>query len=138
MEIGKINAAIERSGYNPFGVSGTSDQDAQKLAEKNGISVEEAKNILQEAEKTAQENDKMSAQQSAMLEMLNTQDEEELVVIDDADFDNFLNQQEPEQQMQNLLNKNQFATQNDLSQNAQTGGQSMFGQDNNPFLKMKL
>ena len=34
MEIGKINAAIEQSGYNPFGVAGTGEQDAMKLAEK--------------------------------------------------------------------------------------------------------
>ena len=138
MEIGKINAAIEQAGYNPFGISGTSEQDAQKLAEKNGISVEEAKKILQEAQQSAEENDKLSAQQSAMLDILNSRDEEELVVLEDADFDDFLNQRDSEQQMQDLLNKNQFAAQNSLSQNESNNGQNFFAQDNNPFLKMKL
>ena len=138
MEIGKINTAIEQAGYSPAGISGSREQDAKNFAEKNGISVEEAKQILLEAEQKVQEEDKLSAQQSAMLEMLNTEDEEELVVLDDADFDNFLNQQDPEQQMQDLLTKNQFAAQNSLSQNNSDNGQNSFAQDDNPFLKMKL
>ena len=134
MEVNKISSAIEQAGLNPFGVSGTGDNDAMKLAQQNGISVEEAKSILQEAEKRAQENDKMMAQQSAMLDVLNSQDEEELVEFDDADFDNFLNEQSPEQQMQDMMNRFQFSAQDNMGQSNQ---QNFFSQGNNPFLKMK-
>ena len=138
MEIGKINSAIEQAGYNPFGVSGTGEQDAMKLAQKNGISIEEAKEILKEAEKRAEENDKQSMANPAMLEVLNTQDEEELVAFDDADFDNFLNNMDSEQQMQNMLNQQQFAQNDSVLQNKSENTQNFFAMDSNPFAKMKF
>lgn len=136
MEIGKINAAIEQAGYNPFGVSGTGEQDAMKLAEKNGISIQKAQEILKEAEQTTKENAQMQAQQAAMLEMLNTQDEEEMIVLDDVDFDNFLNQQSPEQQMQNTMNQFQFGSMSSMQNNNQNA-QNFFAQNDNPFLRMR-
>ena len=138
MEIGKINSAIEQAGYNPFGVSGTGEQDAMKLAQKNGISIEEAKEILKEAEKRAEENDKQSMANPAMLEVLNTQDEEELVAFDDADFDNFLNNMDSEQQMQNMLKQQQFAQNDSVLQNKSENTQNFFAMDSNPFAKMKF
>ena len=140
MDVGKINLAIQQAGYNPFSVSGNKDQDAEDFALKNGISVEEAKQILQEAEKTAEENDKMSVQQSAMLEALNTQDEEELIVLDDADFDNFLNDKDAENQMHDMLNQQQFVQPNEQSQglSGSANSQNLFAQDDNPFAKMRF
>ena len=140
MDIGKINSAIQQAGYNPFAVSGTGEEDAMKLAQKNGISVEEAQEILKEAEKQAEENDKMAAQQSAMLEVLNTQDEEELVVLDDADFDNFLNNKDAENQMHDMLNQQQFVQPNNQSEglNNSANNQNLFAQDDNPFTKMRF
>ena len=137
MDIGKINSAIEQAGYNPFGISGTNEQDAMKLAQENGISVEEAKNILQEAQKRAEENDKMAMQQSAMLDVLNAQDEEELIAIDDADFDNFLNNIDSESQMHDMLNQQQFSQSSNNLSNRNTQ-QNFFAQQENPFTKMKL
>ena len=140
MEIGKINSAIQQSGYNPFGVSGTGEDDAMKLAQKNGISIEEAKEILKEAEKKAEEDEKLKAQQSAMLGVLNTQDEEELVTFDDADFDNFLNNIDSEMQMQNMLNQQQFVQPNNQSQNLgnSADNQNLFAQGENPFTKLRF
>lgn len=141
MEIGKINSAIESAGYNPFGISGTGEQDAMKLAQKNGISVEEAKEIIKEAEKKAQEDEKLQAQQSAMLGILNAQDEEELVAFDDTDFDNFLTNIDAETQMQNMLNQQQFARQDNSQMQGQNQGnnqQNSFIQGENPFTKMRF
>ena len=140
MDVGKINFEIQQSGYNPFSISGDKNQDAQDFALKNGISVEEATQILQEAEKKAEEDEKMQAQQSAMLELLNTQDEEEMVVLDDADFDNFLNNFDAEEQMQNMLNQQQFVQANDQSQvlGSSAGSQNAFSQGENPFTKLRF
>ena len=119
MEISKINETIKNMGYNPFGITSTGSQDAQKLAEVNNISVEEAQAILKEAEQ----------QTSAMLDMLSSQDEEEIVDFDDADFDNFLKQSTSDEQMQDIFSKQQVAkTDNNKSQN-------IFSQKDNPFLK---
>ena len=141
MDISKIGAAIEQLGYNPFGVQGQGEQDAQKLAQQNGISVQEAKEILKEAEQKVQENDKMSAQVSEMmLDLLNQSDEEEeIVIIDDFDFDNFLNEESPEQKMQNIINQQQFAKQDNTQsqQNQGNAANNLFAQNENPFLKMK-
>ena len=84
MDISKINSAISQAGYNPFAIGGVGEQDAQKLAEQNNISIEEAKQVLKEAEEKVDKNDKLQQEASAMLEMLNTQDEEEIIIIDDA------------------------------------------------------
>ncbi|MCR4881374.1 MAG: hypothetical protein K6A44_05415 [bacterium] len=141
MEIGKINSAIEHAGYNPFGVSGTGNDDAMKLAEKNGISVEEAQEVLKEAEKKAEEEERMKAQQSAMLGVLNTQDEEELVAFDDTDFDDFLSNIDAETKMQNMLHQQQFARQDNSQMQGQNQGdnsQNVFAQSENPFTKLKF
>ena len=111
MDISKINLAISQAGYNPFNISGVGEQDAQKLAEQNNISIEEAKQVLKEAEEKVNKSDKLQQEASSMLEMLNSQDEEELIVIDDIDFDNFLNENSPEQKMQDLLMQNIFEKQ---------------------------
>ena len=122
MEISKIAETIKNMGYDPYGISSTGSQDAQKLAQTNGITVEEAQAILKEAEQ----------QTSAMLDLLSSQDEEEIVEFDDADFDNFLNQTSSEEQMQNIFSKQQVAkTDNEKSQ---TNG-NIFSQNDNPFLK---
>lgn len=143
MDIGKINSAIQSQGYNPFSVSGNRDQDAQDFALKNNVSVEEAKQILQEAEKKAQEEERLKAQQSAMLGVLNTQDEEELVSFDDAEFDDFLNNIDAETQMQNTLNQQQFARQDNSQLQGQNQGnenssQNAFVQGENPFTKLRF
>lgn len=140
MDIGKINSAIQQSGYNPFSVSGDKERDAQDFALKNGISVEEAKEVLKEAEKKAQEDEKLKAQQSAMLSALNTQDEEVVPEIEDTDFDNFLNNIDSEMQMQNMLNQQQFVQPNNQSQNLgnSTENQNLFAQGENPFTKLRF
>ena len=135
MDVSKINFAISQSGYNPFSISGTGDEDAQKLAEQNNISIEEAKKVLKEAEEKVEKNDQMTKEASAMLEMLNTQDEEEeIIIVDDADFDNFLNENTAEEQMQDMLNKQLFANNNKNDKNKENN--NIFSQENNPFLKM--
>jgi len=133
MEIGKINNALEQMGYNPFAVGGgTSNEDAQKLAEKNGISIEEAQNILKEAEEKAEENDRIMSQQAALMaELLNDQDEEEIEIVDDIDFDNFLKEESPEQKMQALLQQQLFANSNNSQDTFNRNNQ-----EDNPFLKM--
>ena len=135
MDIGKINSAIQQSGYNPFSISGDKERDAQDFALKNGISVEEAKQILQEAEKRATEEEKMAAQQSALLDALNTQDEEEVPEIDDVDFDNFLNNIDSETQMHDMLNRQQFVQPQTQNQN---NNQNLFAQNENPFTKLRF
>ena len=107
MDISKISAAIEQIGYNAGNLRGiTRDEDIQRFAQENGISVSQAKSILQEAEQKAQEIEQIS-QQNAILDVISQQDdEEEIFIVNDADFDNFLNQQSPEQQMQNIFNQN--------------------------------
>ena len=136
MDISKINSAISQAGYNPFSISGVGEQDAQKLAEQNNISIEEAKQVLKEAEEKVDKNDKLKQETSAMLEMLNSQDEEEIIIIDDADFDNFLNENSPEQQMQDLLKQNMFANKQNNSNEENNQNKNIFGEDNNPFLKL--
>ena len=141
MDISKIGAAIEQIGYSASGVQGISEQDAQKLAQRNGISLEEAKGILKEAQEKAQENDKIAMQEAALMaEILNSPDEEEEIqVIDDFDFDNFLKEESPEQKMQNIFNQQQFLK-HDNSQNQQNEDKTatnVFAQGENPFLKMK-
>lgn len=136
MDISKINSAISQAGYNPFAIGGVGEQDAQKLAEQNNISIEEAKQVLKEAEEKVDKNDKLQQEASAMLEMLNTQDEEEIIIIDDADFDNFLNENSPEQQMQDLLKQNVFANKQNNSNSENNQNKNMFSEDNNPFLKL--
>ena len=130
MEIDKISSAIAQAGYNPFGISGTSEFDAMKLAQENGISVEEAKEVLKEAEEKAKQPDLLSQADAGMLDMLNAQDEEELVAFDDKEFDDFLSQVSPESQMQDMLSRQQFASQDNT-----VNTQNMFAQGNNPFLK---
>ena len=140
MDIGKINSAIQQAGYNPFSVSGTGEDDAKKLAQQNGISIEEAQEVLKEAEKKAQEDEKLKAQQAAMLSNLNTQDEEVVPEIEDADFDNFLNNIDSEMQMQNMLNQQQFVQPNNQSQNLgnSADNQNLFAQEDNPFTKLRF
>ena len=140
MDIGKINSAIQQAGYNPFAVSGTGEDDAKKLAQQNGISIEEAQEVLKEAEKKAQEDEKLKAQQAAMLSALNTQDEEVVPEIEDADFDNFLNNIDSEMQMQNMLNQQQFVQPNNQSQNLgnSADNQNLFAQGDNPFTKLRF
>ena len=141
MDISKISAAIEGIGYNPAGISGTNDEDIQKFAQKNGISVEEAKSVLKEAEEKAEENDKIIAQEAALMsQMLNQPDEEEEIqIVDDADFDKFLKEESPEQKMQEIFSKQQIL-QNNNSQNQikPENIQNIFAQKDNPFLKMKF
>ncbi|MCQ2957558.1 MAG: hypothetical protein MJ180_01500 [Candidatus Gastranaerophilales bacterium] len=134
MEISKITSSIEQMGYNPFSVSGTGEQDIAKFAQANNISVEEAKAIFEKAEEKAIQNDKMQQEASAMLDMLSDQDEEELVVLDDADFDNFLNENTSEEQMQNIFNQQLFLK-NGNNQNNSQNNANMFNNANNPFLK---
>jgi len=136
MDISKINLAISQTGYNPFSISGVGEEDAQKLAEQNNISVEEAKQVLKEAEEKVDKQDKLKQEASAMLEMLNSQDEEEIIIIDDVDFDNFLNQNSPEQQMQDLLQQNMFANNQNNSKNEDNQNKNVFNAENNPFLKL--
>lgn len=131
MDISRISSAIDQLGYDAGSLKGTQEQDIQKFAQENGISVSEAKSILQQAEQKTQENEQMFAQQSAMLDYLGQDEEEEIIVVDDADFDSFLNEQSPEQQMQNI-----FAQQSTAKQNNNTNQQN-FSQGENPFLKMK-
>ncbi len=139
MDISKLSSAIAQSGYNPFGISSTGDMDAQKLAQQNGISVEEAKGILKEAEHKVEENEQLQAETAAMLDMLNSQDEEEIIITDDVDFDNFLNEESPEQKMQEILSQQMFA-QKDNSQGQQDAqsSQNFFATGENPFLKMNF
>ena len=131
MDISKISAAIGSLGYDAGSLKGTQEQDIQKFAQENGVSVSEARAILQEAEQKTQENEQMLAQQSAMLDYLGQDDEEEIQIVDDADFDNFLNEQSPEQQMQTI-----FAQQSNAQQDTNSNQQG-FSQEDNPFLKMK-
>jgi len=141
MDISKINAAIEGIGYNSAGIQGTSEQDAQKLAQENRISIEEAKSILREAEEKAEENDKIMAQEAALMEqILNQPDEEdEIQIVDDADFDKFLQEESPEQKMQDILSKQQTLQSNNFQNQAKPENiQNIFSQENNPFLKMKF
>ena len=130
MEVDKISSMIQQAGYNPLGVSGTSDQDAMKLAQENGITVEEAKEVLKEAEEKAKQLDLQFQDNTNVLDVLNAQDEEELVAFDDKEFDDFLSQTSAESQMQNMLNMQQFASQDNT-----VNTQNMFAQENNPFLK---
>ena len=130
MEVDKISSMIQQTGYNPFGVSGTSEQDAMKLAQENGITVEEAKEVLKEAEEKAKQLDFLFQDNTNVLDVLNAQDEEELVAFDDKEFDDFLSQTSAESQMQNMLNMQQFTSQNNT-----VNAQNMFAQGNNPFLK---
>ena len=130
MEVDRISSMIQQAGYNPFGVSGTSDQDAMKLAQENGITVEEAKEVLKEAEEKAKQLDLQFQDNTNVLDVLNAQDEEELVAFDDKEFDDFLSQTSAESQMQNMLNMQQFTSQNNT-----VNAQNMFAQGNNPFLK---
>lgn len=138
MDISKISAAIEQIGYNPYGLQGTNQEEIEKFAQKNGISIEEAKNILSEAEEKAEENNKIASQEAALMaELLNTPDEEEEIqIIDDFDFDNFLNEENPEQKIQNIFAQQQFLKQ-DNTQNQNNSGNNPFSQEDNPFLKMK-
>ncbi len=138
MDISKINAAIQDIGYNPAGIQSTNEQDAQKFAEKNGISLEEAKSILKEATEKAEENEKIMAQESALMEqILNRPDEEdEIQIVDDADFDKFLQEETPEQKMQDIFNKQQFLKQDNQQSSPKAENiQNIFAQENNPFLK---
>ena len=141
MDISKISAAIEGIGYNPAGISGTNEEDIQKFAEKNGISVEEAKSVLKEAEEKAEENDKIMAQEAALMsQILNQSDEEEEIqIVDDADFDKFLKEESPEQKIQDIFSKQQFVQNNNAqNQTKPQNIQNIFAQENNPFLKMKF
>jgi len=123
----KINFAISQIGYNPFEVKGNEDEDVKKLAEKNNISVEEAKKVLKEAEEKVDKNEQMQQQMNAMLELLDTQDEEEIIVIDDADFDNFLKESSPEQKMLDIFAQQQFDKKDNTKE-----------EENNPFLKLNF
>lgn len=131
MDISRISAAIGSLGYDAASLKGTQEQDIQKFAQENGISVSEARSVLQKAEQKTQENEQMFAQQSAMLDYLGQDEEEEIQIVDDADFDNFLNEQSPEQQMQSI-----FAQQSTAQQDTNSNQQG-FSQGDNPFLKMK-
>jgi len=100
MEIPGINNIIENMGYNSFGINSTGTQEAEELAQINGISTEEAQEILTRA----------AEEESAMLDLLSTQEEEEeLIGLSDVDFDAFLNEDKPESIMQNLYNQQQIA-----------------------------
>ena len=101
-----------------------------KLAQENGITVEEAKEVLKEAEEKAKQLDLQFQDNTNVLDVLNAQDEEELVAFDDKEFDDFLSQTSAESQMQNMLNMQQFASQDNT-----VNTQNMFAQENNPFLK---
>ncbi len=141
MDISKINAALEGIGYNPAGIKGTGEQDVQKFAQENGISVDEAKSILREAEEKAEENDKIMAQEATLMsQVLNRPDEEEEIqIVDDADFDKFLKEESPEQKMQDIFSKQQILQNNNAQNQAKPQNiQNIFAQENNPFLKMKF
>ena len=128
MDISKINPFIINAGYNIGGISNATDQDEiQKFAQENGIDIQEAERILKQANIEATQKEALFQEYSEIHELLNSQDVEEIIEIEDMDFDTFLNEENPEQKIQELLAQQQF-----LKDNQQNN--SSFN-SNNPFLK---
>ena len=131
MDISKINPFLENMGFNAAKISNPTDTaEIQKFAQENGISVNEAEKILKTAEAKANEKENLFKEYSEIQELLQSQDEEEIIEIEDLDFDTFLNEENPEQKMQEILAKQQFL-QNNLAKENQNPN------NENPFLKTK-
>lgn len=133
MDISKINPFISQNGFDTTNLNNiSSNEDINDFAIKNGIDINEAKKIIQEAKTAIDKKENLYQKYSEIQELLQSQDEEEIIEIEDMDFDTFLNEENPEQKIQKILAQQQFLKENN-SQNSNNNEKNR----ENPFIKTK-